>query len=157
MKIAELTETLTLAASDQFPVSTEANATRRVSLTTLADAILAMQTAIGGMQTQYSTPTTGGSIAVLPVVAGTSVWLIITPAATLATLAIVLPGDGSTGGPIAADNQEVLIVTTQILTALTLSAAGKTLSGALTSMAASGTLRMKYNAVNNVWYRVSGS
>jgi hypothetical protein len=154
MKIANLTETTSLAASDNFPVSSTANGTRRVTLTTLAAAVLATADAVNGMETQYSTPATGASVAVAPTVSGASSWLLVTPVVTLADLTLVLPGDGSTGGATAADGQEVLVNTTQELTALVVSSVGKSVIGGPTTLAQFGFFRMRYNAVNNSWYRV---
>ena len=157
-KITDLTEQTTIAASDQIPVGTAANGTRRISATNLATGLAALQAVTtNGFQTQYSTPVTGGSVAAVPTVSGGSVWLRLTPAGTLATLAVVLPGDGSAGGSVAADGQEVLIATTQVLTALTLSSVGKTLLGAPTTLAQFGVVRMRYDMANNVWVKVGAA
>jgi hypothetical protein len=47
----------------------------------------------------------------------------------------------------------VLVNTTQALTALTMVASGTTLFGAPTTLAANGFFEMRYNALQNAWYR----
>lgn len=91
---------------------------------------------------QFAVPTTGQTVTVAT---GDS-WLIITPAGTLATLTISLPTDRT-------DGEYVLINTTQTLTALTISGAGTTVSGAPTTLAANAFLRMRYTATLNSWFR----
>lgn len=157
MKITNLTEQTTMALSDSIPIGSTANGTRRVTLTTLAAAVLDTQTDSGGMEMNRSTPLTGASLSILPVTAGNSVWLLITPAGTLATLTVVLPGDGSTGGSLVADQQEVLVTSTQTLTSLTVSSVGKTVVGGPTTLSANGSFRLRYDAVTNAWYKVGSA
>lgn len=154
MKISNLTQTTSLAASDLFPVQSTAQGLQSVTLTTLADAVADLLPASSNPETQYSSPVTGASVAVVPVVAGSSVWLLVTPLGTLAALTLVLPGDGSTGGAAAVDGQEAAINCTQTITTLTVSSVGKTVVGAPTTFGVSTPFRMRYNAVNNSWYRV---
>ncbi len=92
---------------------------------------------------QYSTPLTAATVTV-----GQSddTWLILTPAGTLATLTVNL-------GATPADMQEVIVTSSQIITALTVTSTGSTV-GQPTAMAANGFFRMKYDAVMTTWRRV---
>lgn len=155
MKIANLTEQTTMALSDSIPIGSTANGTRRVTLTTLAAAVLDTQTSTNDLEINRSSPLTGASVAVVPVTAGNSTWLILSPAGTIATLTVVLPGDGSTGGSVASDGQEAVLTSTQTVTALTLSSQGKTFSGAPTTLGPTVPVRLRYDAVTNAWYKIS--
>lgn len=122
---------------------------RRASL---ADVAGVVQELLGGADdyiSAYDTPSTGSTVSILPHIAGGSVFLILTPLATLATLTILLPlKDQCQHG------QEVLVHSTQILTALTVDANGAGSSGAPTTLAAGGFFRLRFDAVNEAWYRI---
>lgn len=92
-----------------------------------------------------ATPTTGSTVTM-----GTAlIDQIIKPAGTLATLTVQLPGS-----PV--DGEKVGISTTQILTALTISAPGgaTVVTGQATpfTLSAGGSLRLTYNASGTTWY-----
>lgn len=78
--------------------------------------------------------------------------LILTPAGTLATLTITLPLNTN-----AADGQEVLVTSTQIITALTIAGNGATaVNGAPTTMAAAnGFFKLRFSKPQDSWYLVS--
>lgn len=99
--------------------------------------------ASNALVSQYGVPLTGTTVTV----ATGNTWLILTPAGTLAALTIALPTNRT-------DKQEVLVNSTQILTALTVSGAGTTVVGAPTTLAANGFFKMRYDAVLNSWFRV---
>ena len=100
---------------------------------------------------QFSTPISGSTVLITDGNENDSnIWLIITPAATLPELTIKLP-------PIAdvVDLQEVLILTTQELTLLTLDANGATsIVGDLSTLPQNGFLKLKFESQTKNWYRV---
>lgn len=97
--------------------------------------------------TTIHTPTTGFSI---PVVAGSSQWVLLQPASALAAGTITLPLNTST-----LDGTEVLITSTQAVTALTISLNGASAAyGAPTTIAENGFVKMRYVKSTNSWYRV---
>ena len=100
--------------------------------------------------TQYSSPTTGQTVTITPINPGQSVRLLLTPAGTLSTLTVTLPGVGGSALPV--DRQEVTVISTQIVTTLTVSAGSTTVTGAPTTIAANGHFKMFYDAVNASWY-----
>lgn len=147
--INQLSEATTLQSGDQVPIASLANGdTRRASLTSLS-AFIATQISVGdGKITQYAAPLTGGTVT-LP--ANTqNTWLVITPAGTIAALTIILPD-----GALAAHNQEILVFCSQIVTALTLTAANATVLGAPTAFTANGFFTLRFEGVLDRWYRVA--
>jgi len=156
--ISDLNAALTLSSNDQVPISSTNNYgdARRVSISQLAAFIQTLLQPPSGDDkiTQYATPTAGTTVTVAAV-NGVSVpvFLYLTPAGVLATLTIALPAAGA-----AMDRQEILIATTQTITALTVSAAGLTVINAPTTLVAgagAGSFRMRFDAVNNVWVMVT--
>jgi hypothetical protein len=87
-------------------------------------------------------------VIVAPQTDGASTWLILTPLAGYAAGTIRLPAKAT-----CKHGQEVLIVTTQAVTALTVDANGAAIVGAPTTLAAAGSFHLKYDAVVGVWYR----
>lgn len=99
---------------------------------------------LGATGLQQSTPLTGFSITVAP----TTNIVQITPAGTLATGTIVFPG-----GP--ANGQRIRIFSSQVITTLTLTpSAGTTITGAVTTLAANGSVEYVYSAAGTTWFRI---
>jgi hypothetical protein len=100
----------------------------------------------GALTTQYAAPSSTGFT--VTVTAGNT-WLLLTPTGTLAAGTIVLPS-------APADKAEVSVNCTQIVTALTVSAGGTTVTGAPTTLAAANEFfTMRFDAATSAWYRVS--
>jgi len=113
----------------------------------VADFIEQNVTVNDGKVIQYSSPISGSTVAI----SGTnnSVWLVLTPISTVATLTILLP-QGS--GCVA--NQEILVNTTQTITALTVNLNGAVGGGVPTTLAANGFFTLRFEPVIQKWYRV---
>lgn len=102
-------------------------------------------------ETQKESPLTGATLQIRDDTE--NVFLVVTPTGTLANLDFKFPiATGS--APKATDKQEVVVTTTQILTAVTHDGNGATVQGGPTTLAANGFFRMKYDKVNNTWYRI---
>ena len=102
------------------------------------------------LATNIFTPGTGFNIAV-PTPVAQQQWMLLQPAGTLATGTITLPLN--TGTP---DGTEILITTTQQITAFTLAPNGAmALYGDPTTLAAEDMFRMRYVAATNSWYRIA--
>jgi hypothetical protein len=115
--------------------------TRTGQGTTLSPIVLTIGVHIG-IDTVV-TPTTGQTQTLTP----DTRTLVMTPAGTLAAQTITLPGSSTTSG------KEIVVVSSQIITALTVnSAGGVTVAGAPTTLAANGFFRMRL--VGTVWRRV---
>lgn len=72
-------------------------------------------------------------------------WLILTPVAGYATGTIILP----TG----VDGELVTVNCTQVVTTLTITSAS-TVTGAPTTLAANDYFTLKYDQINDTWYRI---
>lgn len=120
------------------------------TLTTLVAFLQGQLTADDELITQYASPNASGfNVTISPPVSGTSVWLILTALAVYAAGTITLPALAT-----CVDNQEVLVTSTQALTALTVAGNGATVNGAPTTLAANAFFRLRFNQVNASWYRV---
>lgn len=113
----------------------------------VADFIEQNVTVNDGKVIQYSSPISGSTVAI----SGTnnSVWLVLTPTSTLATLTIQLP---EVSGCVA--NQEILVNTTQTITSLTVNLNGAVGGGVPTTLAANGFFTLRFEPVIQKWYRV---
>ncbi len=102
------------------------------------------------MATNIYTPGTGFNIAA-PTPVSQQQWILIQPAGTLATGTVTLPLNTSTP-----DGTEILITTTQQITAFTLAPNGAaTLFGAPGTLAAEDFFRMRFYQATNSWYRIA--
>jgi hypothetical protein len=82
---------------------------------------------------------------------GEQQWILLQPAATLATGTVTLPLN--TGTP---DGTEILITTTQQITTFTLALNGAAAAyGDPTTLAAEDFFRMRFYLATNSWYRIA--
>jgi hypothetical protein len=137
----------TVSGGDQLPVFvTSQGDARRVPVSVLLD-YFEQQYPSPQLTANLYTPTPGFA---LPVPNSGNQWMQLQPAGTLATGTITLPLNTLTP-----DGTEVLITTTQTVTALTIALNGATAaSGAPTTLAANGFARMRFIVSRNSWYRV---
>ena len=135
---------------DQLAVYTPNNGdARRMSLNTLL-AFFQQQFAAPTLATSIYTPTTGFSIGV-PTPVSQQQWMLLQPAGTLASGTVTLPLNTATP-----DGTEVLITTSQQITAFTLGANGAAnLYGDPTTLAAEDFFRMRYVQSLNSWYQIA--
>lgn len=147
--INQLTAVDVVQAGDLIPIFSQANGdARKTSLTTLAAFIQTLISSADNKQTQYAAPNNSGfSVSVNGT--GLNVWLVLTPSVGYAAGTIILP---AVAGVL--DKQEILVNTTQAVTALTINANGATIVGAPTTLAAGGFFRLRFDGVLDTWYRV---
>lgn len=98
--------------------------------------------------TQYASPNATGFNVLVESDFG-DIHLIMTPLAAYASGTITLPNV-----QLLSDKQEVIVNTTQTVTALTINPNGATVIGAPTSLATNGFFKLSYDAVMKTWYRV---
>lgn len=153
--IDNLSSTDTLSAGDLLPVwKTNNGDTRKTSMTTLQAYMqnnLTFPSVAAGVSqfvVQYASPVASGFTVTLPSNSNNQ-WLILSPTGAFAAGTITFP-------PIAslADNQEIIITSTQAITALTISGNGATVIGAPATVAQNGSYRFKYNLLGTAWYRL---
>jgi hypothetical protein len=102
------------------------------------------------MATNIYTPGTGFNIAA-PTPVSQQQWILIQPAGTLATGTVTLPLNTSTP-----DGTEILITTTQQITAFTLALNGAAAAyGDPGTLAADDLFRMRFYQPTNSWYRIA--
>jgi len=139
-----------VSGGDLLPVYVSNNGdARKVSITQL---LQYFQTTFAAptVATNLYTPGTGFNITV-PTPVSEQQWMIIQPAGTLAAGTITLPLN--TGTP---DGTQVLVTTTQIITAFTLALNGAASAfGAPTTLAANAFFTMRFYQATNSWYRVA--
>jgi len=139
-----------ISGSDLLPFWSQANgASRKISFTNflnwLDDQAIATQ---DNKVTQYSAPVTGATLQVTD--SQNSIWLILTPAGTLAALTLKMPLSSNV-----LDKTEVLVNSTQVLTSLLFDANGATIVGAPSTLAANGFFTLRFDIVLQTWYRVN--
>ena len=139
----------TVVSSDKAMIYSNTNGDWRVAPYSVVLAYLQSNlTSTDDKISQYSAPSaTGFSVQITD--GGTSVWLILTPTAGFAAGTIVLPQLAN-----ALDKQEVLVNCTQVVTTLTVSGNGATVTGAPTTLAANAYFRLRFDGVTDTWYRV---
>lgn len=139
-----------VSSGDQLPVYNTSNGdARRLPLSALLT-YFQQQFAAPTVATNLYTPGTGFNIA-LPTPVAEAQWAIIQPAGTLASGTVTLPLNTSTP-----DGTEVLITTTQQITAFTLALNGAAAAfGDPTTLAAEDFFRMRFYQATNSWYRIA--
>jgi hypothetical protein len=139
-----------VSGGDQLAVYTPNNGdARRLPISAL---LTYFQTAFASptLATNLYTPGTGFNQPV-PTPVAQQQWMVIQPAGTLASGTITLPLN--TGTP---DGTEVLVTTTQEITAFTLAPNGAAnVYGAPTTLLAEEFFRMRYVQATNSWYRIA--
>lgn len=138
-----------ISGSDLIALYSQANGdARKLSLTNLMNWLASQSIATTDNKvTQYSAPLTGATVQVTD--SSSSAWLILTPAGTIAALTIKLPLSTT-----AIDKQEILVNSTQIVTALTIDANGGSVIGAPSAFTANGFFTLRFDGVMDTWYRV---
>jgi hypothetical protein len=139
-----------VSSGDQVPVYSPNNGdARRLPISALLT-YFQQQFAAPTTAVNLYTPGTGFNIA-LPTPVAEQQWALIQPAGTLATGTVTLPLNTLTP-----DGTEVLITTTQTITAFTLGLNGAAAAfGDPTTMAAEAFFRMRFYQATNSWYRIA--
>ena len=132
--------------SDLIPVySNTSGITAQMSVSQLTAYILWLIGGSNGLSTQYASPNaTGFTVNLQSVPNG---WLVLTPLAGYAAGTLVLPA-------MPVNQQQVTVSCTQAVTTLTVNGNGKTVNGAPTTLAANATFSLRFDGVNQSWYRI---
>lgn len=148
--INQLSQMSQVSGADLLPVYSSSNGdARKLSVSALLN-YFQTQFASPTVSTSLYVPTTGFSIAVATPVSQQQ-WMLLQPAGTLASGTIVLPLNTSTP-----DGTEVLITSTQTITALTVSLNGATAAfNSPTSLPAGVAVRLRFYQSTNSWYRIA--
>lgn len=148
--INQLPLLMVASPGDQIPVYTPNNGdARRLPIGALLD-YFQKTFASPTLATSIFTPGTGFNVAV-PTPVSQQQWMLIQPAGTLAAGTVTLPLNTQTP-----DGTEVLVTTTQQITAFTLAANGAAqLYGVPTTLAAQDNFRVRFVQATNSWYRIA--
>lgn len=148
--INQLPLLMVASPGDQIPVYTPNNGdARRLPIGALL-AYFQQTFASPTLATNVYTPGTGFNLPV-PTPVAQQQWMLIQPAGTLATGSVTLPLNTQTP-----DGTEVLITTTQQITAFTLNGNGASaLYGEPSTLAAEDFFRMRFVVATNSWYRIA--
>lgn len=154
MPIRNLTATDSLSTGDNFAIGSANNgddrkATGAVLVTFLESALdFSPSGAFPNYLTQYAAPSaTGFNVQITD--ADDNIHLILTPVAAYAAGTITLPTSTNL-----ADKQEVLVNSTQAVTALTIDGNGATVTGGPSNLVANSFFRLRYDLAGNTWYLV---
>lgn len=149
-QINQLSSISQVSGANQIPVYDQNNGdARKMSVSALLQYFQATFAA-PTVATNLFTPGTGFNVSV-PTPVSEQQWMIIQPAGTLASGTITLPLN--TGTP---DGTEVLVTTTQQITAFTLALNGASNAyGAPSTLAAQDFFRMRFYQATNSWYRIA--
>lgn len=139
-----------LSSGDLLPVYVPNNGdARKVSIGQLLE-LFQQQFASPTLATQLATPGTGFNVAVQTPVSE-QLWVVVQPAGTLASGTITLPLNTQTP-----DGTEVLVTTTQQITAFTLAGNGASaVYGAPSALSAEDFFRVRFYLATNSWYRIA--
>jgi hypothetical protein len=135
----------TLTGGDQLAVWATGNGdTRKASMNLVASYVSGtLDLPVDISRSQYAAPSaTGFTVAIT----SPNTWLVLNPTNAFAAGTIVLPNS-------VPDLSMVSIVTTQAITALTVSVTGAAVVGAPTTAAANTAFTLRYDAVTNTWYQ----
>jgi hypothetical protein len=141
-----------LSVGDLIPIwSSDSSDTRRVSISSLVNFMVAQIAVNSGFRTQYAAPNASGFVvAIAPPVNGTPTFLLLTPTGALANGVITLPLLAN-----CIDGQEVLVACTQAIAALTVNGNGAlAVNGAPAALAANSFFRLRFDLIAKSWYRV---
>lgn len=149
-QINQLPVLSTVSSGDQLPVYSPNNGdARRLSIGNLLT-FFQQTFASPTLSTNLYVPGTGFNITV-PTPVAQQQWMLIQPAASLATGTVTLPLNTQTP-----DGTEILITTTQQITAFTLALNGATAGyGDPTTLAAEDFFRVRFYQATNSWYRIA--
>jgi hypothetical protein len=139
-----------VSAGDQFVLFTPNNGdTRRLSVSALL-AYFQQNFAAPTLSVNLYVPGTGFNITV-PTPVSDQQWMLLQPAGTLASGTVTLPLN--TGVP---DGTELLITTTQTITAFTIALNGATaIYGNVTTLTAGAAVRYRFYQSTNSWYNIA--
>ena len=141
--LVNYSQTLDSVALGPWAVQTRAKSTAALVAAVAAKPIPMDEVDSADVTIQYEAPLTGATVAIND----STESLIVDPAGTIAALTVTMPANPY-------DGQYVEVATTQTVTALTQTAAGKTIKGALTAGSANGFGAWRYSKATTTWYRV---
>jgi hypothetical protein len=149
--INQLPTITTLSGGDQLPVYATSNGdARKASISTLVEYF---QTTFAdpNYTVVINAPTNSGFNIALGA-SSQSIWLIMNPTGTFAAGSVTLPLVAD-----CYDGQEIIIISTQTISALTINGNGGTLVGTPLSLGAGSSFTIRFNELQSTWYTIVNS
>ena len=149
--INQLPTITTLSGGDQLPVYATSNGdARKASITTLVDYF--QKTFADPNYTVVINAPTNSGFNIALAASSQSIWLIMNPTGTFAAGSVTLP-------PVADcyDGQEIIMISTQTISALTINGNGGTLVGVPASLGAGSSFTIRFNELQSTWYTIVNS
>lgn len=148
--ISQLSAVTSLSTGDNIVIQSAANNDARKASLSVLLAFVESNFASPDFTVTISSPIAGFNQQLAT--SSSSIWLILTPAGTLATGTVTLP-------PVADlfDGQEVIVTSTEAISILTVAGNGATVNGAPTVLGTDGFFALRYNALLTSWFCVSQS
>lgn len=148
--INNLSTVTTVTSGDLVPIYSQSNGDARAA---------SMSTILGYVEDNFASPDfstvtaapTSGFTETLDA-STTGIWLILSPAGTLASGTIVLPAPGD-----CFDGQTIIVTSKEEITSLTVNGNGGNVNGAPTALLANGFFQLRFYALTSTWYCVAQS
>jgi hypothetical protein len=145
--INQLSAVNTVTGADQVPIYASGQGdARKASFTTILEYV-EQNFADPSYETIISAPTDGFNQQLTN--STQNIYLILNPAATLATGTITLPTTANSF-----DGQEIICVSTQTISSLTVNANGSSTVGVPSGFSATSTFTIRFNALQSTWYTI---
>jgi len=151
--INKLTRTDSVSAGDVVPVYVQNQGDARGASMSVISAYVQAQLVVSGTDfvTQYALPP-GSGFSVQVNNNSDNTHLILSPAAPFAAGTIVLPALANL-----IDGQQLIVNTTQSITALTINGNGASIIGTVTTMGINDSFMLKYDLASTTWYLIGHS
>lgn len=150
VQIQQLSTTTSFTTSDLIPIFSSSNGVDMKATGAQLLAFVEANFASPEYDTVISAPIAGFNQQLAS--STTGIWLILNPAGTLATGTITLPAVAD-----CFDGQQIIVTSSAVITALTLTGNGATIVGGPSSIAAGGFFALRLNALQSKWYCVASS
>lgn len=151
--INKLTRTDSVSAGDILPIYVQNQGDARGASMSVIAAYVQAQLVVSGTDfvTQYALPP-GSGFSVQVNNSADNTHLILSPAAPFAAGTIVLPSLANL-----IDGQQLIVNTTQSITALTINGNGASIIGTVTTMGINDSFMLKYDLASTTWYLIGHS
>lgn len=148
--INNLSTVSTVTSGDLVPIYSQSNGDARAASMSTILAYVKSNFASPDFETVTAAPTSGFTETLDASTKG--IWLILSPAATLASGTIVLPAPAA-----CFDGQTIIVTSSKEITTLTVNGNGGTVNGAPTTLGADGFFQLRYYALTTTWWCVAQS
>lgn len=148
--INNLSTVTTVTSGDLVPIYSQSNGDARAASMSTILAYVESNFASPDFETVTAAPTSGFTETLDA--STTGIWLILSPAGSLASGTIVLPDPTD-----CFDGQTIIVTSSKEITTLTVNGNGATVNGAPTTLGADGFFQLRFYALTSTWWCVAQS